>query len=456
MHFHSTHESVEKGEPTVLAILETIFAVIGYWTVAWYFDTHIHLLVSICVAPFLLLRSPESVKEGAEWFYAYLTDETEITRTGTPWRFWGVVLAGFATSATVAYFLSTSLLQGHAGWSLFWHVFLLGMLAVAVAGVAAVAVAGVVLRVAGAVVARVGMTAGVTAITIVPAVFGLWLRSLWVRILATILHLKAGFLALPGNWHHALVVIDFMHPPELVPGLESQVPGFESQAAVLSLRFHVNRVRGKEKTLSKFLSAIAIPIFFAPALFYRLSLKSTFWLYYPLIYLTSGGKPPAEWTWEDVDKLYGGRLEWLRRGLGFMVLTSTVVSSFQLLEALRLTREYHSAPMLMYLFAFDLRHLAPWHWFALTAAAITFIVIFLSDDAYRPFRMGYRTDPPGERRVLWLAWLTRLRNVATVMGLLLAVGYVVVAMVPIDLAHLPGGLSFLVWLYGPYLPGTAP
>ena len=40
----SSPESVENNEPTVLAIVETVLAVAIYWAVAWYWDTHIHLL----------------------------------------------------------------------------------------------------------------------------------------------------------------------------------------------------------------------------------------------------------------------------------------------------------------------------------------------------------------------------------------------------------------------------
>nr|VFJ61952.1 MAG: hypothetical protein BECKDK2373B_GA0170837_110520 [Candidatus Kentron sp. DK] len=70
MRWISTPDSVEKNEPTVLAIVETVLAVAAYWGIAWWFDTHVHLLISICVTPLLLLRSKESTEKGVRWFLA--------------------------------------------------------------------------------------------------------------------------------------------------------------------------------------------------------------------------------------------------------------------------------------------------------------------------------------------------------------------------------------------------
>nr|VFJ47973.1 MAG: hypothetical protein BECKFW1821A_GA0114235_10188 [Candidatus Kentron sp. FW]VFJ51698.1 MAG: hypothetical protein BECKFW1821B_GA0114236_10106 [Candidatus Kentron sp. FW] len=78
MRWISTPESVERNEPTALAIFETVLAVAAYWGIAVWFDTHIHLLVSICVAPLLLLRSKESTEKGVRWFAAYWNRENLI------------------------------------------------------------------------------------------------------------------------------------------------------------------------------------------------------------------------------------------------------------------------------------------------------------------------------------------------------------------------------------------
>ncbi|MBF0160864.1 MAG: hypothetical protein HQL88_01120, partial [Magnetococcales bacterium] len=68
----STPESVEKGTLSLLAVAETVLAVCAYWGIAWYWDTHVHLLASLCVAPLLLLRSDISTQEGLARFRAYM------------------------------------------------------------------------------------------------------------------------------------------------------------------------------------------------------------------------------------------------------------------------------------------------------------------------------------------------------------------------------------------------
>ena len=59
--------------------------------------------------------------------------------------------------------------------------------------------------------------------------------------------------------------------------------------------------------------------------------------------------------------------------------------------------------------------------------------------------------PPDPRQVRWLDRLARLRTVASAIGLGLTLGYVVIVLAPIDLAHLPSGFEFIAWLYRPYL-----
>jgi len=60
-HWHSSPITAEKCELSILALLETSFAVSIYIWLAIEGYT-IHLITSACIAPFLLLRTPESVK----------------------------------------------------------------------------------------------------------------------------------------------------------------------------------------------------------------------------------------------------------------------------------------------------------------------------------------------------------------------------------------------------------
>ncbi|NKB60970.1 MAG: hypothetical protein GKR95_02110 [Gammaproteobacteria bacterium] len=64
----SDNESRKNQTVSILAIAETIFAVALYWWIAVKFDTHIHLVTSLFVAPLLLLRSEKSIEKGWSGF----------------------------------------------------------------------------------------------------------------------------------------------------------------------------------------------------------------------------------------------------------------------------------------------------------------------------------------------------------------------------------------------------
>ena len=63
--WHSTLESAEKYELSILAIFETIIAVIVYIMLAVN-GLSIHLLAAVFIAPLLLLRTQQSVELGVE------------------------------------------------------------------------------------------------------------------------------------------------------------------------------------------------------------------------------------------------------------------------------------------------------------------------------------------------------------------------------------------------------
>ena len=68
----SSPESIAAEQISLLAVAEVIFSVAAYWWIAWYFDTYAHLLISIIVAPLVLLRSDESAELGVKMFSRYL------------------------------------------------------------------------------------------------------------------------------------------------------------------------------------------------------------------------------------------------------------------------------------------------------------------------------------------------------------------------------------------------
>jgi hypothetical protein len=95
--FWSTKESIEADIPSIAAIVETVVAVPLYWWITLKFGTLLPLLISVVVAPLVLLRSDQSVALGARWALQLgeFVENHHIGRrvilgvlvaTGFPWR----------------------------------------------------------------------------------------------------------------------------------------------------------------------------------------------------------------------------------------------------------------------------------------------------------------------------------------------------------------------------------
>ena len=61
MVWHSSESSIQNREISFLAILEIVFATFLYWGIAFYYDFYLHIITSIFFAPFLLLKSKDSM-----------------------------------------------------------------------------------------------------------------------------------------------------------------------------------------------------------------------------------------------------------------------------------------------------------------------------------------------------------------------------------------------------------
>ena len=92
MRILSTDESIAKNEPSVLALVETIVAMTISAGIAVWYDTLAHVAVSCCIAPLLLMRSPESKALGTRWFNKFeLLEadellEAESSASSSQWR----------------------------------------------------------------------------------------------------------------------------------------------------------------------------------------------------------------------------------------------------------------------------------------------------------------------------------------------------------------------------------
>ena len=490
MRLVSTAESVEKGEPTWLAVMETVLAVVCCWGAAWYFESHLHLWISILVAPLLLLRSPESIHKGTMWFAAYLADKTKITPRGTPIRFWGILLPlVLGITVVCAYAMTQSFLVDHGGWSLFLRSMLVGIIAVwvvvavavagamagsvvlaltiafvlalalAVADVAALAVAlGLTVTLSSfaaimVVLALVGAVAGTGDLTVavllagIPWLTGIWLRSLGIRIVATLRHPLLGLRALPYNWQRILWVIDAKHSPELLPG-----PG--SLASAVSPQ-NIRGLIHARGMLKRFFGIVLFSSFLLPALLYRWGIKSTFWFYWPLLYLHS--KPQqqdAETSKICLLNLYKGSMERSRQWLALILLLCMSATTYFMDIKVFIQSHVATVPARLYLETFDLSLWAPWQWCSVTTILLT-VLIYAYGYAVFTIQNQWMKKKDALHDTAYHSWglfcLMRMRNISTIAFLFLTGGYTGLVLQNISLQQLPDWLAILKEIYGPYL-----
>jgi hypothetical protein len=491
---YSTLDSIKNGEASWLAILETILAVAAYWGIAWYFDTHTHLLISVLVAPLLLLRSPESTELGVKWFLSYW-ESTKTTNSNLKLRhkiifylcnmlaivvailvfisfndgsrdidlliFLSLIISTAVYTITASVFIfsnSLYIIMFNKSWlsDFLSYAFLVPLIFVFIIGIISFFI-------------KINNLGNHTKINLLLALFlifysfsgllaiGIWIKALYIRIFSTARFFVIGFKRSIENLLYALTVIDMSHQCELVPGLNAYSDGLTLETMANSFTI--------DNLFSKMSGYAAKFAWFTVALFYRWSLKSTCWLYLPLVYLAWPRKASAEDDKLWLRLLYQGRMETVRRVTALLVGVSIALYTFPLLHLAGIHVDMPQAPALAYLLAFDLKklaELAPWQWCSLLTAAITAAVWLISE------RLQYRLELTNcwqDRAARWLLHLVRTRTVVTAVSMLLAFGFVVLGFpkfypdsfpgwMNVDLATLPHWLGFIRWIYGPYLSGS--
>ena len=122
----STEESVERGTISALACAEVAAGIwLYWWLIPWWLETNLHLLISVLVAPLLLLRSPASVHESCVAFerYAALTAEGFSIQSI---RGAVATLLAVGLLAITCWWLAETWLSGHDGWGLIWRGGIMG------------------------------------------------------------------------------------------------------------------------------------------------------------------------------------------------------------------------------------------------------------------------------------------------------------------------------------------
>jgi hypothetical protein len=465
--FWSTRDSIEHDIPSVSAVIETLLAVPAFWWLAGTSGFYLPLMISMAVAPLVLLRSEESVELGLRWFLkwhgrkgtysvgydyrqrlnmpplnfvAHLTivlgggsvliaaipmslDRLLLPLQAQAWlkivlAVWLAVFTYSLATAVLIAFASLFISRMSVAW-LSWRGYLLNLAYTSMQG----GVAGLALAAAssgaeatGEVIATIiGLLTGVListlrAITLrfvasgrsIPALIILSLPQIildltgilssalflsaetaLIRIAATARHLPKGLEALPRNFRRLVISTSPAQLPELIPGL---IPGKTSLLwfTLPDTLSYITELRRRAETPKVWVALVSIQtaLIFLPAWFYRITLKSTAWFWWPLTLL--GG---------DVKHLQdpGLHYEWALKslwGITTIILSLATITSFVFTNLIATGGIFQSNPLLNtlgYLLLVDWSA-PPWQLLSVFSAGLSLFIVFRLDYVFREYR----------------------------------------------------------------------
>jgi hypothetical protein len=277
---------------------------------------------------------------------------------------------------------------------------------------------------------------------------GGWSRTIVIRFHATICHLGAGIREAPNNWWHTLFIVDFFTPPELVPGYRR--PDFFNISHIWS------RIRDGEAWFERGAALIMFAILYLPGYVYRLSIKSTCYYYWPIIYLARptmlAGRPGllADLLWRD-------HMEWARRFVSVVAISLLFISNMPAIVDIRAMVPPILVSPLEYFFVANFGRIMIWQWFVIISAIIT-LIIFVYIGKFRIFVEHAQEDAELSRSVrlygLWFEYLMRWRTIFIWLFVIMAIGHAILWLSPWGLrARLPEYIFDLLHsLYGPAMP----
>jgi len=228
----STLQSVHAGEISILALLETLISMFMALLVAVDSNRWLHIVAGACSAPVFLLRTERSNSLALRWWDRMLFGLFGVIAAPRDW------LDQEDQSDTPARRIPLLLLV------LSYYRLLLAMIG------------------ASAVLAKSAAT-----------------------MVCLVRHPLEALIAFPENWRRAMFCIDIVCDPEPIPGLESQSERFPRRyRRAQQMRYSVFREQAKRDPRSGNLMMVLLTLH-APAIMYRLLLKSTAVVWLPFLWI---------------------------------------------------------------------------------------------------------------------------------------------------------------------------
>jgi hypothetical protein len=221
--------------------------------------------------------------------------------------------------------------------------------------------------------------------TIVGSAIGVFLVALGIRFLATARYWRLWHLRFPLNYRKLVWCTSPRQRPELIPGFKDG----ETQFAVDAIW---RRLRTQNNFQDRCISLVRGAAWFVPSFLYRFSLKSVFWVWWPVALLTG---PPQH---ARNPELFAARIldsDRRRHLLPFSWMTIIVFFgvnawAFYLGPDAALLKGEPLVIVGAWFVLFGLSTL-PWQWFGLASAALTIWVRYPVKDAVIDLRHAQKT-----------------------------------------------------------------
>ncbi|MBA5248805.1 MAG: hypothetical protein FE834_04635 [Gammaproteobacteria bacterium] len=285
---------------SILAIVETVAVVIFTWFIAIKYEIH-HVIIAIGVAPLLLLKTKKSIDKGIELFFS---EEININEKNLYADISLYMSAGiiFILSFTVIYLYT---LLNSNSWLLVEIPVSLILVSLSIAigeklhymflgdiGKGKVIYSFIVQRimlflvcsVAGIVFGYIGNMNYIVLVVVLFLVglsaFAYFFAAIIYKVLATVQCFFKNpietLVNMPHNFREQIIVNDMFYTPELIPEMNKHHAMFTFDGVYRAF---------KNKTGIRKLFFIPLLFLWSLSYFYRWSIKSTTWFYFPLVYL---------------------------------------------------------------------------------------------------------------------------------------------------------------------------
>lgn len=397
MVWHSSENSILNREISFLAILEIILATCLYWGIAYYYDFYLHIITSIFFAPFLLLKSKDSM--------IFTLNKSAIIFSKNS-------LIKFTLENKIMILLSSLM----AVTSLFFTHNLNNVLRFLFA-----------------------FFIGVLFSNILIILFVV----LYSKILATLKYFIEGIKNISLNWFESCFTIDIFKTPELIWGIEND----ERIPNDFKFSYFFKNIKEESNYIDIFVKTFIIGILYIFAVFYRFSIKSTFWFYIPLLFLVrtpSEIEDDSHKVGEFLSSLYETYLAKLRLILALITLLGFICSYFNYVDFANLNIPFEQFLILFYI---NISSFEIWRIFQLSLVIST-IVIFLGANAIRVPKINNNLELKKDLKILIIFYLNIFRNGLSLLYFSSAFLYLFFYFDGINSIYLPMGIkSFLLEIY---------